>query len=417
MRFATITAALAAPLLVSAAPTRHKRASANDILVLQFADVLEQLESIFYTQALAKFVAKDFTDAGISIPDIAIQGFQGILSHETAHSQFLEAALDAVGAQPVKGCTFNFDSVLTDVPTMISVARVVEAVGVGAYLGGATIVDDKSILVAAASILTIEARHQSFLNTISGATATPQPFDIALTPPQVLALAGGFITGCDLGIPANDPIAITNKGAVTPGTKLTFDSPALAKAGGKELSCQMLTGGGNATALSFPLDQCIVPSGINGPVAIFLTTDPQPLAANVVTQNASQILAGPTLAFIDTEPDALGSIVRKGSNPVGTSNQVSQDQAQSDLAQASGSVTSPAATGSSSAATGSSSAATGSSSAATGSSSAATGSSSDATGSPSATPSSTPTAAQDNSAPTNAPVPAVKVIGLSTISA
>jgi cell division septation protein DedD len=398
MRYATLFAALTAPLLVLAVPTKYKRASDNDILVLKFAEVLEQLETDFYQQAIDKFTPQDFINAGIMVPEIAAQNFKAILDHETAHTQFLDAALLAVGAEPVQGCTFNFDSVLTDVPTLISVARVVEAVGVGAYLGGATIIDDKTILVAAGSILTIEARHQSFLNVINGANAIPQAFDIALTPPQVLALAGGFIQGCDLGIPPNDPVTITNTGTVTPGTTLTFDSPGLAKAEGKEVSCQMLTGG-SATALSFPIDQCIVPSGINGPVAIFLTTDPQPLAADVVVQNAAQILAGPAIVFIDSQPDALGSLVRQGSGPVESSDEITPDEASQALSEASGVVS------------------TESSPAATETTPAVTETTPATTDSAAIDSSSTPTPTQDGSATTSAPAAPVEVIGLTTIPA
>ena len=326
MRFATIAAALSAPLLVSAAPAKIKRASDNDKLVLQFAEVLERLETEFYRQALDKFVEQDFLDAGINVPEVAIQNFQAILEHEIAHTDFLDAALSAVGAEPVQGCTFNFDTVLTDVATMAAVARVVEAVGVGAYLGGAVLVDDPNVLISAASILTIEARHQTFLNTINAATAVPQAFDIALTPPQVLALAGGFISGCDLGIPANPVVTITNTGAIAPGTLLEFDSPALADAGDAEISCQMITGD-STEAISLPIGECIVPEGINGAVAIFLTTDNQPLAANVVVQNAEQILAGPTLAFIDTVGDALGNPARAGGAPVASTAELDQDPA------------------------------------------------------------------------------------------
>lgn len=55
--------------------------------------------------------------------------------------------------------------------------------------------------MAAATILTVEARHQSLLNILNAATSIPASFDMALSPSQVLAIAGGFITGCDLGIP------------------------------------------------------------------------------------------------------------------------------------------------------------------------------------------------------------------------
>lgn len=84
---------------------------------------------------------------------------------------------------------------------MAATARLVENVGVGAYLGAASLVKDPVLLTAAASILTIEARHQTILNLLGGATSIPQAFDIALSPPQVLAIAGPFVTGCDLGVP------------------------------------------------------------------------------------------------------------------------------------------------------------------------------------------------------------------------
>lgn len=112
----------------------------------------------------------------------------------------LQAALAANGAQPISGCNFDFSSVLTNVTTMAAAARLVENVGVGAYLGAASLIADPSLLTAAASILTVEARHQTILNVLNGATAIPQAFDIPLTPPQVLALAGPFISGCQLGV-------------------------------------------------------------------------------------------------------------------------------------------------------------------------------------------------------------------------
>jgi hypothetical protein len=406
MRFVTIIVALAAPLLVSAAPTRHKRASDNDKTVLKFAEILEQLETEFYKQALAKFTTpKDFTDAGISVPEVAIQNFQAIFSHESAHTQFLDAALDAVGDAPITGCTFNFDKALTDVATMAAVARVVEAVGVGAYLGGAGLVDDKSVLTAAASILTIEARHQAFLNVLNGATGIPQAFDIPLTPKQVLSLAAGFISGCDvqgaLKIQANPPLAITNNGTVQPGTLLTFDSPALASAQGQDLSCQMLVGG-NATALSLPLAQCIVPTGINGPVVILLTTGLAPLDAKVILKDDPSIIAGPAIAFID-QSDPLGALVRNGTSPVQSTDQLTPAQASDVLSQASGSISTDSSTAT---ATDSSSATATDSAAASATDSSATDSATD-----------TASSADPAATAAQAPGPDVQVVGVSSIPA
>jgi Ferritin-like domain len=106
----------------------------------------------------------------------------------------------AFGEKPPSGCTFDFSSVLVDVSTMVTVGRVVENVGVGAYLGAAHLVQDPRILTAAASIVTIESRHQTLLNIFEGASTISQPFDIPLLPQEVLAIAGSFIKGCDLGI-------------------------------------------------------------------------------------------------------------------------------------------------------------------------------------------------------------------------
>jgi hypothetical protein len=113
-----------------------------------------------------------------------------------------QAAIQSLGGTPLTSCTFDFSSVLTDVATMASVARVVENLGVAAYIGGATLITDNSqLLASAASILTVEARHQTVLNIFGDATVIPQAFDIAFLPPEVLAVASPFISGCDLGIP------------------------------------------------------------------------------------------------------------------------------------------------------------------------------------------------------------------------
>jgi Ferritin-like domain len=142
---------------------------------------------------------------------------------------------------------------LTDVKTAINAARLLEEVGVSAYTGAVNLIDsqDANILVAAATIVTIESRHQTIFNILNGHVPSSQHFDLPLLPTEVVTVAGPLISGCDLGIPcrlfycrlltqglvltyflafalsANTPLALTNNGTITTGTLLQFSSPAL----------------------------------------------------------------------------------------------------------------------------------------------------------------------------------------------
>lgn len=70
--------------------------------------------------------------------------------------------------------------------------------------------------------------------------------------------------------------------------------------------------GGSFASIPLPFNNCVVPSGINGPVAIYITSDGQPLLNNVIDRATTQLVAGPTMAFIDTQPQALGQLARSG---------------------------------------------------------------------------------------------------------
>ncbi|KAL1747734.1 ferritin-like domain-containing protein [Schizophyllum fasciatum] len=304
-------------MLASALPTRMIRRSDGDIQVLQFADVLEQLESTFYSQALSKFKDADFTGAGFASSMVPIQQFASIQRDEATHSAQLQAALSASGAAPVSGCQFNFDSALGDVKTMAATARLVELVGVSAYIGGASLIEDKNTLNAAASILTIEARHQTVLNLLNGGTTVPASFDAGLTPSEVLAIAGSFISGCDVGIPANPALKVTNTDTVMPGTLLTFESDAI-NGTTDGMFCQMLLAG-EPNTIALPMAECKVPDNFNGPVALFITSDGQPLLNNVNARATSQLVAGPTMAFVDSQQEQLSLLVKTNNAAAGGS--------------------------------------------------------------------------------------------------
>lgn len=262
---------------------------------------------------------------------------------------------------------------------MLTIAQVVENVGVGAYAGAAHLVGDPRVLTAAASIVTIESRHQTLLNMFQGFSPIPQPFDLPLAPNEVLAIAGPFIKGCDLGIQgmyfsripelypnlialsflchlsANPSLTVTNTGSITVGTLLEFSSSAFSgtpsvstipyliaeitlltqrAARSQGFHCQMLIGG-MPFSLSLPIDQCVVPQGINGPVLVWITSDDQPLNGGVVDRQSNAIVAGPLMAFINSQPDPLSSLIRNSSNVVSGNSGGSPSTTTVSLAQAS----------------------------------------------------------------------------------
>lgn len=94
--------------------------------------------------------------------------------------------------------------------------------------------------------------------------------------------------------------------------------------------------GGLPFTITLPLSQCVVPSGINGPVALWVTSDSQPLINNPRDRAVDKLVAGPTIAFIDTQPQILGQMARTlpGAPPTVTTT-ITPDQASSILSGAS----------------------------------------------------------------------------------
>ncbi|GJN92868.1 hypothetical protein Rhopal_005908-T1 [Rhodotorula paludigena] len=280
-----------------------------DLTVLNLAFVLENLEASFYSQALQRFSLEVIIQAGLSPihAAIVIEQITVIQADEQSHVSLLAETIVALGGEPFTGCGFAFDSALADPATFLGTARTLEAVGVSAYLGAANLISDPSLLTAAASIVTLEARHQSLLNVLNGGSYSAQAFDLALPPQAVLSLASGFLTGCQ---PTNAALTVVNEAtgqnAYTAGSKLGFSMRA--EADMSALTCQMLIGG-EAVALTLPADNCTVPAGVDGPVAVYLTNASTPLAVNVIIQAQTTIVAGPGFIFVDSQVSILASVL------------------------------------------------------------------------------------------------------------
>ena len=73
--------------------------------------------------------------------------------------------------------------------------------------------------------------------------------------------------------------------------------------------------GGMFQAIVLPLAECVVPTDveISGPVAVWVTSDSQPLLSSVVDRSPTKTVAGPLMAFIDSlAPQALPQLIVSG---------------------------------------------------------------------------------------------------------
>ena len=157
----------------------------SDVAILNFALTLEFLEAEFYRQA----VRSNFPDA----PTNALA--KVILRHEAAHVTFLRKAL---GSKAVKKPKFDFKDTVTNQDKFLQTAFVLENTGVSAYLGQAGRIKTKSILLAAATIVTVEARHSGAVAQLIGRAVSPSgSFDKPKSKEAILrAVKGtGFIVG------------------------------------------------------------------------------------------------------------------------------------------------------------------------------------------------------------------------------
>ncbi|KAK4462164.1 protein rds1 [Cladorrhinum samala] len=235
----------------------------NDVDILQFALTLEWLEAAFYQQGFERFPASDFLALGLE--QRQIDDLLKIGKTEEEHVVLLQSAIAQAGVQPVQPCTYNFG--FTDAAGMVGTAAVLENVGVSAYLGAASLISDGSILTTAGSILTIEARHQTFIRTASKVIAVPQAFDTPLSAKQVFSLAAPFIASCPEGsnliLTAFPTLAMAqgqNAASVTAGSTVQLQSEAT----GAATHCAFTTGLATAFTEFNAATGCVVPQNLAG---------------------------------------------------------------------------------------------------------------------------------------------------------
>jgi hypothetical protein len=167
----------------------------QDAEILNFALLLEYLESEFYVDAVNKAAS-----SGLAPRELAFA--TTVRDHELAHVDFLRQALgSAARAKP----QFDFKDTTSNRAKFLATSVVLEDTGVAAYDGQGPRLTRKT-LAAAAQIVSVEARHAAWIRHIVAAPGypnapddypAPAALDPALTREQVEQAVGqtGFIRG------------------------------------------------------------------------------------------------------------------------------------------------------------------------------------------------------------------------------
>ena len=164
----------------------------QDGKILNFALLLEYLESEFYVQSVA----------GGALSGELLTFATTVRDHELAHVDFLRQAL---GGAAIAKPSFDFKGTTEDADTFAATALVLEDTGVAAYNGQGPRLRRKT-LAAAASIVSVEARHAAWIRRIvaapdyadgKGSYPAPAALDKAKSKAQIEAAVGatGFIQG------------------------------------------------------------------------------------------------------------------------------------------------------------------------------------------------------------------------------
>jgi len=282
----SVAAALSLAGSALSAPIKADNVTYTDADILNFALTLEHLEAAFYAQGLANFSQANFPEYDESF----YSNLQEIAFDETTHVDFLTAALGVAGAPAVAACTYSFP--VTTPAEFIQLASVLEGVGITAYLGAAALISSDAYLTVAASILTVESRHNAYLRYALGESPFPQAFDAPLDYNEVHTLASQFIVTCPdtnppfLPVSAFPTLSVDGPNPIETGSQITLAFSASApsqrshnKRATNGCCDSVFAAWATATGPIFVPAQCVgyntyvstVPAGIHGQSYVTLT--------------------------------------------------------------------------------------------------------------------------------------------------
>lgn len=176
--FATAGTAAGGLLLAALPDPAHSGPSPErDVEILNFALLVEYVQAGFYAEALARNALKG-----------ELREFARVVhAHERAHIDSISRAL---GDKARKKPAIEFGEDTATSEAVIENALKLEDLGVAAYNAQAPNLSRRALL-AAAKIVSVEARHAAWIRGIAGANPAPEASEPVATPDRVIATLKG----------------------------------------------------------------------------------------------------------------------------------------------------------------------------------------------------------------------------------
>jgi hypothetical protein len=151
------------------------RGHRQDVAILSFALLLEELQAVFYTEVERNKVLHGGLKRQATI----------VGAHERAHVRALRVAL---GKKAPKRPHFDFGAATEGPAAFRRTAVAFEDLAVAAYKGQAPRISSRAYLASALSIHSVEARHAAWIRRLAGRQPVQGPFDEPLSGHEVATI-------------------------------------------------------------------------------------------------------------------------------------------------------------------------------------------------------------------------------------
>jgi hypothetical protein len=166
--------------------TKSVYLGAEDTALLNYLYILEQIESMFYIQAVKTIY--------LNISALELTLLTDVRDQEIAHCEFIQALL---GPNAIPAIAPDFSGVtFTDRTSVLTNAAAIEDMVIAAYNGCATLFTNTSYTFALTKMVTVEARHSAYFrdmltyNSFADATViSTNGLDGSVTPATGLSMA------------------------------------------------------------------------------------------------------------------------------------------------------------------------------------------------------------------------------------